>query len=154
MTPHSSTLAWKIPWTEEPGRLQSLGSLGVGHDWATEHALVIPKYNHWSPFRWYFECPGIPGVAYHCWEGILKVLVAAPLLLFGALIERRAHQAWLLNGQWWSNLFFPPCFVMVRVSAVASLHHTGPSLCFRQVTAVTTSTCRARSEPNGFHSNY
>ena len=30
MAPHSSTLAWKIPWTEEPGRLQSMGSLGVG----------------------------------------------------------------------------------------------------------------------------
>ena len=32
MAPHSSTLAWKIPWTEEPGGLQSMGSLGVGHD--------------------------------------------------------------------------------------------------------------------------
>ena len=32
MTPHSSTLAWKIPWTEEPGRLQSMGSQRVGHD--------------------------------------------------------------------------------------------------------------------------
>ena len=32
MAPHSSTLAWKIPWMEEPGRLQSMGSLGVGHD--------------------------------------------------------------------------------------------------------------------------
>ena len=32
MAPHSSTLAWKIPWTEEPGRLQSMGWLGVGHD--------------------------------------------------------------------------------------------------------------------------
>ena len=32
MAPHSSTLAWKIPWTEEPGRLQSMGSLTVGHD--------------------------------------------------------------------------------------------------------------------------
>ena len=32
MAPHSSTLAWKIPWTEEPDRLQSMGSLGVGHD--------------------------------------------------------------------------------------------------------------------------
>ena len=30
--PHSSTLAWKIPWKEEPGRLQSMGSLRVGHD--------------------------------------------------------------------------------------------------------------------------
>ena len=32
MAPHSSTLAWQIPWTEEPGRLQSMGSRRVGHD--------------------------------------------------------------------------------------------------------------------------
>ena len=32
VTPHTSTLAWKIPWTEEPGRLKSMESLGVGHD--------------------------------------------------------------------------------------------------------------------------
>ena len=32
MAPHSSTLAWKIPWTEGPGGLQSMGSLRVGHD--------------------------------------------------------------------------------------------------------------------------
>ena len=32
MATHSSTLAWKIPWTEEPGRLQSIGLQGVGHD--------------------------------------------------------------------------------------------------------------------------
>ena len=32
MATHSSTLAWKIPWTDEPGRLQSMGSLRVGHD--------------------------------------------------------------------------------------------------------------------------
>ena len=32
MAPHSSTLAWRIPWTEEPGRLQSMGSLRVRHD--------------------------------------------------------------------------------------------------------------------------
>ena len=35
MAPHSSTLAWKIPWTEEAGGLQSMGSLRVGYDWAT-----------------------------------------------------------------------------------------------------------------------
>ena len=35
MAPHSSTLAWKIPWMEEPGGLQSIGSLRVWHDWAT-----------------------------------------------------------------------------------------------------------------------
>ena len=35
MATHSSTLAWKIPWMEEPGRLQSMGSPGVGYDCAT-----------------------------------------------------------------------------------------------------------------------
>ena len=35
MAPHSSTLAWKIPWMEEPGRLQSMALGRVGHDWAT-----------------------------------------------------------------------------------------------------------------------
>ena len=45
MAPHSSTLAWKIPWMEEPGRLQSMGSLGVGHDWAT--SLSLFTFMHW-----------------------------------------------------------------------------------------------------------
>ena len=39
MAPHSSTLAWKIPWTEETGRLQSMGLLRVGHDWAASLSL-------------------------------------------------------------------------------------------------------------------
>ena len=39
MAPHSSTLAWKIPWTEEPDRLQSMGSQRVRHDWATSISL-------------------------------------------------------------------------------------------------------------------
>ena len=39
MAPQSSTLAWKIPWTEEPGGLQSMGWLGVVHDWATSLSL-------------------------------------------------------------------------------------------------------------------
>ena len=45
MAPHSSTLAWKIPWAEEPGRLQSMGSLRVGHNWAT--LLSLFPFMHW-----------------------------------------------------------------------------------------------------------
>ena len=45
MAPHSSTLAWKIPWMEEPGRLQSMGSWRVGHDWAT--SLSLFTFMHW-----------------------------------------------------------------------------------------------------------
>ena len=45
MVTHSSTLAWKITWTEGPGGLQSMGSLGVGHDWAT--SLSLFTFMHW-----------------------------------------------------------------------------------------------------------
>ena len=45
MAPHSSTLAWKIPWAEEPGRLQSMGSLRVGHDWGI--SLSLFTFMHW-----------------------------------------------------------------------------------------------------------
>jgi len=47
MAPHSSTLAWKIPWAEEPGRLQSMGSIRVGHDRTT--SLSLFTFMHW---RW------------------------------------------------------------------------------------------------------
>ena len=45
MAPHSSTLAWKIPWMEEPSRLQSMGSPRVRHDWAT--SLSLFTFMHW-----------------------------------------------------------------------------------------------------------
>ena len=45
MAPHSSTLAWKIPWTEEPSRLQSMGLLRVRHDWPTSISLFT--FIHW-----------------------------------------------------------------------------------------------------------
>ena len=46
MAPNSSTLALKIPWMEESGRLQSMGSLRVGHDWAT--SLSLFTFLHWQ----------------------------------------------------------------------------------------------------------
>ena len=51
MAPHSSTLAWKIPWMQEPGGLQSMGSLRVGHDWVTSLSLFtfMPWRRKWQP---------------------------------------------------------------------------------------------------------
>ena len=49
MAPYSSTLAWKIPWTEEPGRLQSMGSQRVRHDWVT--SLSLFTFMHWRRKR-------------------------------------------------------------------------------------------------------
>ena len=51
MAPHSSTLAWKIPWTEEPGRLQSMGSLRVGHDWMTSLSLSCIGEGNGNPLQ-------------------------------------------------------------------------------------------------------
>ena len=45
MATHSSTLAWKISWTEEPGKLQSMGMQTVRHDWAT--SLSLFTFMHW-----------------------------------------------------------------------------------------------------------
>ena len=70
MAPHSSTPAWKIPWTKEPGRLQSMGSLRVGHDWVT--SLSLFTFMHWRrkvkseslqasrsfPMSWFFISGG------------------------------------------------------------------------------------------------
>ena len=49
MVSHSSTLSWKIPWTEEPGRLQSMESLRVGHDWATSLFTFMRWRRKWQP---------------------------------------------------------------------------------------------------------
>ena len=56
MATHSSILAWRIPWTEEPGRLQSMGLQRVGHDWATELNL--------SPHKPFLMLPVAPAFFY------------------------------------------------------------------------------------------
>ena len=68
MAPHSSTLAWKIPWTEGPGRLQSMRSPRVGHDWQTSlsiftfhfHALEKEMATHSSILAWRIPGMGKP----------------------------------------------------------------------------------------------
>ena len=64
MAPHSSTLAWKIPWMEEPGRLQSMGSLRVGYDWTTSLSLFTLEKEvatHSSVLAWRIPGTGEPG---------------------------------------------------------------------------------------------
>ena len=58
MAPHSSTLAWKIPWTVEPGRQQSMGSLRVGHNWVT--SLSLFTFMHWRR-QWHPTPVLLPG---------------------------------------------------------------------------------------------
>ena len=72
MTPHSSTLAWKIPWVEEPGRPQSMGSRRVGLNWTT--SLLLFTFLHWrrkwqpTPVFWPGESQGRGSlVGCHLW---------------------------------------------------------------------------------------
>ena len=58
MATHSSALAWKIPWTEEPGRLQSMGLLRVGHD--RETSLSLFTFTHWRK-KWQPTAVFLPG---------------------------------------------------------------------------------------------
>ena len=71
MAPHSSTLAWKIPWTEEPGGPQSMGSLRVGQDSAT--SLSLFTFMHWRR-KWQPTPVFLPGESQR-WEphGLLSM---------------------------------------------------------------------------------
>ena len=61
--PHSSTLAWKIPWMEEPGRLQSRGSRAAGYDWMT--SLSFFTFMHWRR-KWQPTPVFLPGESQGC----------------------------------------------------------------------------------------
>ena len=69
MAPLSSTLAWEIPWTEEPGRLQSMGSQRVRHDWATSLSLFTFMHwrRQWQPTPVFLENPRDRGA---CWAAV------------------------------------------------------------------------------------
>ena len=88
---HSSTLAWKIPWVDEPGRLQSMRSLRVGHDWVTSlslfhfHTLEKEMATHSSVLAWRIPGTGEPGGlpslgshrVGHDWSDLAAAAVAA-----------------------------------------------------------------------------
>ena len=106
---HSSTLAWKIPRMEEPGGLQSMGSLRVGHDWATSLALFT--FTHWRR-KWHPTPVFLPGESqrlsssssiyyyhYHYHSSRYQVVSHCAFYLHFSMYE------------WWSDLFltrWPP----------------------------------------------
>ena len=67
MAPHCSTVAWKIPWMEEPGRLQSMGLLRVRHDWAS--SLSLFTFMHWRR-KWQPTPVFLPGES-QGWENLV-----------------------------------------------------------------------------------
>ena len=138
MAPHSSTLAWQIPWTEEPGGLQSKGSLGVWHDWANFtltchfHALEKEMATHSSVLAW--RIPGT-GASYglpsqgshrvgHDWSDLaaaVKNLVSPERSLF---ILSHPCTTGLVLGRYQSfTLLHSPCFPLLLLSQNLSYPH-------------------------------
>ena len=98
MAPHSSTLAWKIPWTEEPGGLQSMGSLRFGHDWATSVPLFT--FIHWRR-KWQRTPVFLPGESQGrggaWWAAVYGVAQSQTRLK--RLSSSSSSTAWILMNQ-------------------------------------------------------
>ena len=73
MATHSSTLAWKIPWMEEPGRLQSMGSRRVGHDCATSLPFSLSCIGEGNGNPLQCSCLENPRDGGACWAAIYGV---------------------------------------------------------------------------------
>ena len=80
MATHSSTLAWKVPWVEEPGGLQSTGSLRVGHDWATSLPFSLSCIGEGNGNPLQNSCLENPRDRGACWAAVYGVAQSRPLL--------------------------------------------------------------------------
>ena len=98
MATHSSILAWRIPWTEEPGGLLSMGSHRVGHNWSDSaclHALEKEMATHSSVLAWRIpwteESGGLPSVGSHRvrhdWGDLAAPAAAAELINKGVIVS-------------------------------------------------------------------
>ena len=93
MATHSSVLAWRIPWTEEPGRIQFIGYQRVGHDWVTfssSHVWMweLDYKENWAPKNWCF------------WTVVLEKTLESPLDCKGFQpVHPKGNQSWVLIGR-------------------------------------------------------
>ena len=92
MAPYSSTLAWKIPWTEEPGRLQSMGLLRVRHDWATSLSCI--REGNGNPLQ--CSCLENPRDGGAWWAAVYGVA------------QSRTRLKWLSSGSCFSTFKYRP----------------------------------------------
>ena len=108
MAPHSSTLAWKIPWMEEPGRLQSMVSLRVGHDWVTSLSLFtfMHREGNGNPFQ--CSCLENPGDGKSWWAAVYGVAQSWARLkwLSSKTLQRFKYLSHLIVSSWMHGVFF------------------------------------------------
>ena len=102
MAPHSSTLALKIPWMEEPGRLQSMGWLRVRHDWAT--SLSLFTFMHWRGNGNPLLCSCLERDRGAWWATVYRVAQSGTWLKWLSSSSRAS----CLMGEVWVGLFLHP----------------------------------------------
>ena len=104
MAPHSSTLAWKIPWMLAPGRLQSMGSLRVGHDWGTSLSLSCIGKGNGNPLQG--SCLENPRHREAWWASVygvaqnrtrLKRLSSSSSIYFNGVLRKKRENETCLN---------------------------------------------------------
>ena len=107
MAPQSSTLVWKIPWMEEPGRLQSMRSRRVGHDWATSLSLSCIGEGNGNPLQCScLESPSDGGslVGCHLWAAVMQSQTRLKWLSSSSSLWRNPGH----GMQAFSSPLFPP----------------------------------------------
>ena len=134
MAPYSSTLAWKILWMEESGRLQSMGSLRVRHDWTT--SLSLFTFMHWRRKWQPFQCsclenPRYRGAWWAAIYGFAQSLTRLQCLSSSSSTRRLYHSQWISSScfsetSWyypWSNKCwkFDFCFLCLFETQVVHL---------------------------------
>ena len=132
MAPHFSTLAWKIPWTEEPDGLQSMGSLRVGHNWAT--SLSLFTFLHWRR-KWQPTPVFLPGESQGqgAWlaaiYGVsqnrtqLKRLSSSSSSSSSVVFVKLREQASIIEHIPWSLILFFRCFLFQTLRALGALRN-------------------------------
>ena len=101
MAIHSSMLAWEIPWTEEPGRLQSMRSQRAGHDLATKQQQQqnIAQHHHSLPLWLWADCTVSPSLSFLFW----KMGMMLPTQTYHKNLTRWLPSHPLVPGRWWSH---------------------------------------------------
>ena len=129
---HSSVLAWRIPWTEERGGLQTMGSQRVGHDWAANAFTPYPIQSHfWRscphpyPFSSFHHFPGLlQALPAHCTESASAKVTsdhpafnpASPHFVNLPASANPHHPALRILPRWYPGLFCSVLAAIIKVS--------------------------------------
>ena len=131
MAPHSSTLAWKILWTEEPGRLQSMGSRRVRHDWTT--SLSLFTFLHWrrkwqptpvflpGESQWRRSLGGLPSLGSHRVGHDWSDLAAVAAFRFEIIFQYCKSLWFIMNSSKIQEIFLHLCLPLVVLKFLVCL---------------------------------